>query len=113
MVDYSKLKVEEIRKMIVQNDFDFFPTPVSVINLGEESRPLNKQIMDAVWKEKEASNKQQRTGINIFQSFYNLEKKHKIFADLQKMFMDLCKPAIARAGFGGMARERELLPGEV
>ena len=78
---------------------DLFPTPFSVINLGENSRTLNKQILDMIFEENQTSKNQLRSGVGVWQSETGLEDKYPIFNHLKKMFFDTSKNSLAKAGY--------------
>jgi len=87
-------------RLIQSINLDLFPVPVTVIQLGEQSREMNKKIIEAIMEEKNNSEyKILRSGINVWQSKYDLEKRYDIFAALKERFSELIKPALNRAGF--------------
>lgn len=87
--------------MLRDINLDLFPTPFGVINFGEESRELNKKILDIIFEEKEKGTSQLRTGVGVWQSVPNLETKYDLFNELKDAFFDRAKPLLKKAGFTG------------
>jgi hypothetical protein len=87
--------------MLRDINLDLFPTPFSIVNFGEESRELNKKILDIIFEEKQRNKSQLRTGVGVWQSVPNLETKHSLFEELKIMFFDRAKPILKKAGFTG------------
>ena len=67
--------------MLRDINLDLFPTPFSIINFGENSRELNKRILDMIFEEKQTSKSQLRTGVGVWQSPAGLEQKYDIFTE--------------------------------
>lgn len=80
-------------------NLDLFPIPVTVINLGEKSRQLNKSLLEAIKKEKELTSPEKRSGIGVWQSHTKLEDRHEQFKQLQTTFFDYFKPYLRRVGY--------------
>ena len=83
-------------------ELDIFPVPITVINLGENSREMNKILMNELEEEmKDNYDAPLRTGVGVWQSNFGLEKRRETFANLAEMFLDLSIPTLTRAGFLG------------
>ena len=80
-------------------NLDLFPVPVTVLNLGEKSRQLNLEIMEAIKVEKKQHHNQKRSGVNVWQSHSKLEDRHDIFKKLQTTFFNHFRPYMQRAGY--------------
>ena len=78
---------------------DLFAIPVNTINLGEESRTMNSRIMEAINIEKTTDNRQHRTGVDVWQSAANLEKRYDIFKELQTTFFECFRPYLRKVGY--------------
>lgn len=70
------------------NVMSIFPTPLGIINYGEMSRGLNKQLIIDIEKERELNETQLRTfsgNDSSWQSELGMEKKYNSFKSLQQV----------------------------
>lgn len=89
-------------RLVQPMHLDLFPVPVSVFNLGEQSREMNKQMIDDIMKEKNTSSYNiLRSGINVWQSDYDLERRYEVFAQFKKDITPLVHQTLQRVGYGG------------
>ena len=77
---------------------NLFPIPVGIKNLGEESRTLNKQIMEEIYRIKDLEELNTRSGKNLFQTKANLQKTNDFFNNLNSIFFEHIKPYLLTAG---------------
>jgi hypothetical protein len=77
-------------------NLDLYPIPFSVINLGENSRELNKKIIDIA-----LNVEMQKTHHEGVFEIYDLEKKYDLFKELQEIFFNISIPSLFKAGYQG------------
>ena len=83
-----------------------FAVPITIMNLGESSREMNKQLVKDLHEDMETNNKAPiRTGVHVWQSNFNLESRFESVKALQDTFFDLAEPTLRKAGFTGDLRE--------
>ena len=83
--------------------YDLFPTPFNIFQLGESSRELNKKLYNAVIRERKihGDNDLLRSGINVWQSRFGIEKDYGVFDEFKAIISELTTPVLENMGFGG------------
>lgn len=83
-------------------ELDIFPVPLTIVNLGEDSREINKAIIEELELEKTNTKEPPlRSGIGVWQSDFAFETRSKLISEISDMLFELSKPTLKRAGFKG------------
>jgi hypothetical protein len=83
-------------------NLDLFAVPISVINLGEQSRLFNQNVLMQIDQIRKDEQSQLRTGVGVWQSSPNLEKRYPwINVSLPEYFFSLSLDYIKKAGLTG------------
>lgn len=89
-------------KLVQPVHIDAFAVPISFFFLGEQSRDMNKQMVSDIYKERDTSNyKMSRSGMGIWQSTIDLEKKYKVFSEFKDSIKSIVFGTLQKVGFGG------------
>ena len=80
---------------------DLFAVPISIINLGEESRKINEDILKQITFVKGNETPQRRTGVGVWQSSVGLEEKYESFSKLSNYFFSQALPYLNKVGLTG------------
>lgn len=89
----------EHRLTIDSKTVDLFPVPLGVVNLGESSRQLNRETMEAVYKLMDTEKRKYRTGKGVFQTQTDLHERSTYFSSLNDFITDLSNSYAASIGF--------------
>lgn len=64
---------------------NIFSTPITVYNFGENSRQLNKRLIEDIMSEQYSRPGFERSGVNVWQSDEGMEKRHESFTLLRSL----------------------------
>ena len=81
---------------------DAFPTPIGIVNLGEELIPLNELLISDIEKERSKSKSNMGTfngNDASWLSEYGLEKKYSSFETLQECIVSAVIPTLMKVGY--------------
>jgi len=88
------------------SNIDLFPVPFSIMSLGEESRELNKELIEDTYSEEKLNiDISNQSGQHLWQSLEYLENKYLSYKKLSNIVFELAKPILKKAGFGGNIEE--------
>lgn len=80
-------------------NLDLFAVPLCIMTLGEESREMNKELIEDIYKEESSTEGKKRSGFHVWQSDVDLEQKYDSFKKFSSLIFEASKPILSRAGF--------------
>ena len=79
---------------------ELFPVPIGLFNAGEQTRELNKLLVEDAFKEyKENRKRPARTGIDIWQSEATMQDKYDSYGQLAQILHGAVFAMMARCGY--------------
>jgi hypothetical protein len=82
-------------------NLDLFAIPISIINLGEDSRKINADILEQIILIKDNEISQRRTGVGVWQSSVGIEEKYSFFSTLSNYFFSQSLSYLNKVGLTG------------
>jgi len=77
---------------------NIFPVNFGVINLGEESREMNKRIVQEIYNLKEEEKRMLRTGVGVYQTTLGVEKRSSLLSQVNQHIHELLQQYFKDSG---------------